>query len=82
MNAGPVMTNGTLSGYRLSPIGSSDVMRRAGLQPGDVLLQINGTSVAGLDMNDVVQRISSIETAELQINRNGSPRTVRLKFGE
>ncbi len=82
MNAGPVMTNGTLSGYRLSPIGSSEVMRRAGLQPGDVLLQINGTSVAGLDMNDVVQRISSIETAELQINRNGSPRTVRLKFGE
>jgi len=82
INAGAVMTNGTLSGYRLSPIGSADVMRRAGLQPGDVLLQINGTSVAGLDMNDVVDRISSIETAELQINRNGSPRTVRLKFGE
>lgn len=82
INAAAVMTNGALSGYRLSPIGSSDVMRRAGLQPGDVLLQINGTSVAGLDMNDVVERISSIETAELQINRNGSPRTVRLKFGE
>jgi general secretion pathway protein C len=82
INAGPVMSNGSLSGYRLSPIGSADVMRRAGLQPGDVLLQINGTSVSGLDMNDVIQRISSIETAELQINRNGSPRTVRLKFGE
>lgn len=82
INAGPVMTNGSLSAYRLSPIGGSDVMRQAGLQPGDLLLQINGTSVANLDINDIVDRISAIETAELQISRNGSPRTVRLSFGE
>ena len=82
INAGPVMTNGSLSAYRLSPIGGSDVMRQAGLQPGDLLLQINGTSVANLDINDIVDRISAIETAELQISRNGSTRTVRLSFGE
>ena len=82
VNAGPVMSNGVVSGYRLSPLGSADIMRQAGLEPGDVLLQINGTSVANLDMTDVIDRISAIETAELQINRNGSPRTVRLKFGE
>ena len=82
INAGPVMTGNTVTGYRLNPIGSADIMRQAGLEPGDVLLQINGTSVANLDMNDIIGRISAIETAELQINRNGSPRTVRLKFGE
>lgn len=82
MNAGPVMTNGVLSGYRLNPIGSADIMRQAGLEPGDVLLQINGTSVNNLDMSDVIDRISSIQTAVLEINRNGSTRTVRLKFGE
>nr|WP_070959631.1 type II secretion system protein N [Hyphomonas sp. Mor2] len=82
MNAGPVMTNGVLTGYRLNPIGSADIMRQAGLQPGDVLLQINGTSVDSLDMADIVDRISSIQTAVLEINRNGSTRTVRLKFGE
>ncbi len=82
INAGPVMVGNTVTGYRLNPIGSADIMRQAGLEPGDVLLQINGTSVANLDMNDVIGRISAIETAELQINRNGSPRTVRLKFGE
>ena len=82
INAGPVMTNGALSGYRLNPIGSADTMRQAGLEPGDVLLQINGTSVDNLDMTDVIDRISSIQTAVLEINRNGTPRTVRLKFGE
>lgn len=82
INAGPVMTNGAVSGYRLNPIGSADIMRQAGLEPGDVLLQINGTSVNNLDMTDVIDRISSIQTAVLEINRNGTPRTVRLRFGE
>ena len=74
--------SGQVSGYRLSPIGDASIMREAGFEPGDVLLQINGASVSNLDMNDVIGRISAIETAELQISRNGTPRTVRLKFGE
>lgn len=82
INAGPVMTNGSVSGYRLNPTGSADIMRRAGLEPGDVLLQINGTSVSNLDMSDVIDRISSMQTVMLELNRNGSPRTVRLSFGE
>ncbi len=82
INAGPVMTNGALSGYRLNPIGSADIMRQAGLEPGDVLLQINGTSVVNLDMTDVIDRISAVQTAVLEVNRNGSQRTVRLSFGE
>jgi len=82
INAGPVMTNGSVAGYRLNPLGSAETMRQAGLEPGDVLLQINGTSVANLDISDVIDRISAIETAELEIIRNGTPRIVRLKFGE
>ncbi len=82
INAGPVMTNGALSGYRLNPIGSADIMRQAGLEPGDVLLQINGTSVVDLDMTDVIDRLSASQAAVLEINRNGSERTVRLSFGE
>lgn len=82
INAGPVMTNGSLSGYRLNPIGSADTMRQAGLEPGDVLLQINGTSVVNLDITDVIDRISAMQTAVLEVNRNGSQRTVRLSFGE
>ena len=82
VNAGPVMTNGQIIGYRLSPIGSADTMRQAGLEPGDILLRIDGNSVAELDLSDVIDRISEIQAAELRINRNGTEQTVRLRFGE
>jgi len=82
VNAGPVRINGEISGYRLDPIGNSDIMQQAGLAPGDVLLQINGTSVARLDTSDVIDRIMVAETVELTVNRNGSEQTIRLGFGE
>lgn len=82
MNAGPVAANGMITGYRLDPMGSADIMRQSGLEPGDILLQINGTSVAQLDTRDLIANISSQETAELRVNRNGNVQTIRLRFGE
>lgn len=82
VNAGPVRVNGEISGYRLDPIGSPAIMQQAGLAPGDVLLQINGTSVTRLDTTDVIDRIMAAETVELTVNRNGSEQTIRLRFGE
>ena len=82
VNAGPVRVNGAITGYRLDPIGSPDIMQQAGLMPGDVLQQINGVSVAQLDTVDVIDRISSAETVDLSVNRNGSEQTIRLRFGE
>ncbi|MEL6826255.1 MAG: type II secretion system protein N [Pseudomonadota bacterium] len=82
VNAGPVRVNGQITGYRLDPLGSADIMRQAGLVPGDVLLQINGASVMQLDTSDVIDRISSAESVELTVNRNGSEQTIRLRFGE
>lgn len=82
INAGPVQVNGAITGYRIDPIGNPDIMAQAGLRAGDVLQQINGTSVAELDTSDVIDRISSAETVELQVNRDGSEQTIRLRFGE
>lgn len=82
VNAGPVRVNGAITGYRLDPLGSPDIMQQAGLAPGDVLLQINGASVTQLDTSDVIDRISSAETVDLTVNRNGSEQTIRLRFGE
>ncbi len=78
----PVEENGRISGYRLTPLGSSDTMAAAGLRPGDVLLQINGASVANRDLPDLIAEIGSRETAELQIERDGSVQTIRLSFKE
>ncbi len=82
VNAGPIRVNGAITGYRLDPIGSAETMQQAGLNPGDVLLQINGVSVAQLDTSDVIDRMSSADTVELRVNRNGSEQTIRLRFGE
>ncbi|MEL7041968.1 MAG: type II secretion system protein N [Pseudomonadota bacterium] len=82
INARPVASDGRVTGYRLEPLGSADAMRELGLEPGDVLQQINGTSVDNLDIGEIIDEISSAETADLQLSRNGAARTIRLRFGE
>lgn len=82
VNAGPVRVNGAITGYRLDPLGSPEIMQQAGLAPGDVLLQVNGVSVAQLDTTDVIEQIAAADTVELRVNRNGSEQTIRLRFGE
>ncbi len=82
VSASPEMRDGTLIGYRLSPIGTADTMRRAGLQPGDILQSIDGVPVSDLNLSGLLDSISEIETAELLVNRDGSTQTVRLSFGE
>ncbi|GAB5455308.1 MAG: hypothetical protein Hens2KO_15370 [Henriciella sp.] len=75
------LDNGT-EGYRLSPRGSVEVMRQAGFEPGDVLLQFNGTSVANIDVDNLFGELESVETAILRVDRNGTERTIRLELGE
>lgn len=69
-------------GYQLSANGSADAMRQAGFEPGDVLLQFNGTSVAETDLNELLERFGEVETAILRVNRDGTDRTIRLEIGE
>ena len=82
VSASPELQDGTLVGYRLSPIGATDTMRRAGLEPGDILQSIDGVPVTDLNVSGLLDSISEIETAELLVNRDGSTQTVRLSFGE
>ena len=82
VSASPERDGDVLVGYRLNPIGAADTMARAGLRPGDILQSIDGVSVADLNVSGLLDRISDIETAELQVLRDGNPQTVRLRFGE
>lgn len=74
--------DGALVGYRLMPINGSTVMQDAGLQPGDLLRAIDGVSVLDLDAADLIDRLAQIETAEIDIIRDGSNQTIRLVFGD
>ena len=75
------LDNGT-QGYRLSARGDAAIMRQAGFEPGDVLLQFNGTSVANIDVDNLFEELESIDTAILRVDRNGTERTIRLELGE
>ena len=69
-------------GYRLSPRGSVEIMRQAGFEPGDVLLQFNGTSVANIDVDNLFDELESVDAAILRVDRDGTERTIRLELGE
>ena len=58
------------------------MMRQAGFEPGDVLLQFNGTSVANIDVDNLFSELEGLETAILRVDRNGTERPFRLELGE
>ncbi|MCR9269582.1 MAG: type II secretion system protein N [Henriciella sp.] len=77
----PVQTSGRVVGYRLNPRGDVGIMREAGLEPGDVLVRVDGADVGEFDIDEVLDRLSGVETTILQVERNGTARTIRLEFG-
>lgn len=82
VSASEAREGNTVIGYRLSPIGNAEIMRQAGLEPGDILQSVNGVSVTGQGVADLIDRLSTVDTADLVVNRDGSIQTVRLFFGE
>jgi carboxyl-terminal processing protease len=55
--------------------------RRAGLQPGDVIVKVNGTSIAGASSDEATTRIKGPAgtSVALTIRSGGSERTVRVQ---
>lgn len=82
VTATPEMRGDTVIGYRLNPLGDGQMMRNAGLEPGDLLISINGTAVQYQDLTGLMDSLSAQPVAELEIDRNGTSQTVRLVFDE
>ncbi len=78
----PVERGNGLYGYALTPRGSSAALGEFGLASGDILLQINGTSVSELNVNEIANEIGNNRVAVLTVERGGNMQTVRLVFDE
>ncbi len=78
----PIQRDGQFFGYQLSPRGSVDAMTAIGLVPGDVLLEINGTSVRTLAVDELMTEIGNGEVAVLRVERDGHTQIVRLRFNQ
>jgi general secretion pathway protein C len=79
----PRMRGARLDGFTVSASGDAAVLRAAGLQPGDVILAVNGQPL------DSLERIAALRTqlantsgAELRIERDGQVQTSTVGSGQ
>ena len=82
IRASAVQQNGRVLGYRLSPNGDGAAMQEAGLEPGDVLVRVDGAPVGDLDFEEILSRLIDVNSVILQVERDGSERAIRLEFRE
>ncbi len=82
VSARPEERSGRLYGYRLVQIGTDEALAAAGLKNGDVLLEVNGTPVDRIKVNELIDEIGEDQVANLLIERNGNTQSVRLRFKE
>ena len=73
----PDLRDGAVTGYRLSPRGNG-YFEKAGLEPGDLVLRINGESVEGMSPDALQAAVMASETISLDVVRNGA--IVRLRI--
>lgn len=81
INAQPVMENGQLTGFRVSPGKDRALFARAGLRPGDVVTAVNGMQLSdATQMGQVFQQLKSAQQLQVTINRGGREQQLELKL--
>ncbi|MEX0731399.1 MAG: type II secretion system protein GspC [Aquisalimonadaceae bacterium] len=75
----PHSADGAFIGIRLQPGRDSTLMEQIGLEPGDIVVSIDGTRMstpqAGIQ---AMRQIAGSESAELEVIRNGNPQTIHI----
>lgn len=73
----PELRNGAVAGYRLSPRGQGH-FQAAGLEAGDLVLRVNGSSIEGMGPEAIQSAVMSSQSIALDVVRNGA--IVRLRL--
>ncbi len=76
------MDAGRMSGYTLLPRGNDALLRAAGLQPGDVLVSVNGQALDPERLAELAGQLRSNPRAEIAYRRDGQLHTVTLGSGK
>lgn len=76
----PVERDGAIAGYRLAGQGGGqDVLSGAGLQPGDIIVGLDGDPIFDFEPADILDRMSGGSSVKLSIERDG--RVFELSLG-
>ena len=76
----PRLRDGQADGYTLIPRGDGDLFRRAGLQPGDVLLALNGQALTPERIGEIEQILRSNPSTVVTLERGGERKTLTLQM--
>jgi general secretion pathway protein C len=75
----PRLSGGQVTGFTVQPQGSGNAFRAAGLQPGDVVVGVNGQRISSAEQVRALAGQLGGRGANLEIERGG--RTVNLRVG-
>ena len=77
----PRLQNGRVNGFSVLPGGpAAQVIRDAGIQPGDVLLSVNGTALSTPEKaSDLASQLATAGSTVVQYERGGQVNTATLK---
>ena len=70
-----------LTGYRLSARDDGNLMREAGLVPGDILIAFNGDGISDVVPADVRDRLVNGSVVTLSVEREGKTEVVTMAIG-
>ena len=77
----PFLNNGVQEGYTISNIAPNSLYEKAGIQNGDIIIDINNNRMQ--NANDILQVLNSMQSGssmDLNVKRNGKTETIHYTF--
>jgi general secretion pathway protein C len=75
----PRMVGGRVSGFTMRPGASLPALARAGIQPGDVILRVNGSELDEERREELAWTLANSGRVEFEIERGGRPLRLTLQ---
>jgi len=76
-------SGGGITGFRVNPGADASMFQVAGLQPGDIVTQINGVRLDSVDKGfDAMEQLAASDQVTLRVLRNGQEMTLHLQLRE
>ena len=78
----PRTQGGRITGYTLLPRGAGEMLGRAGLAAGDVLVALNGNRLTPERYSELEQQLTSNAQVQLTVERGNETKTITLQTGK
>ena len=78
----PRTQGGQITGYTLLPRGAGEMLGRAGLAAGDVLVALNGSRLTPERYSEIEQEFANASQVQLTVERGNETKTITLQTGK